>query len=137
MKVFPAQKSLRNTIDSKELHVREHPSSQPELRCSARPAETESSEGKMPGRSHEEKPVTVSGRRTEQILRMIAQGENLTYSEDLFMFYQWVHESYEALRFDPTRQQLFDDYCRSSDEPSYAIRASLGLWVLRLALRLV
>jgi hypothetical protein len=63
---------------------------------------------------------------------LISEGENLN-PIDLEAFYRWVHDSYEALGFDPLQQQRFEEYCRSSND-SISMRVYVGLWILKLTL---
>lgn len=70
--------------------------------------------------------------KTKAIWCLIAAGENLD-PDDLEAFYRWLHDSYEALGFDPLQQHRFEDYCRSSND-SISMRVFVGVWILKLAL---
>lgn len=76
--------------------------------------------------------MRIPDRKAEQILRLIAEGRGLNPT-DQEAFCRWVHDSYEALGFDPFRQRRFDEYCRSSSDSNSA-RIYVGVWMLRLAL---
>ena len=82
----------------------------------------------------------ICDQNREHIVKLIAEGEDLVYAKDLCNFYEWIHKSYEALEPHPIQQQLFDEYCRSSDEPSFCrqghdrsmvaqIGFSVDLWI--------
>jgi hypothetical protein len=76
--------------------------------------------------------VQIPHGKAKQILKLIADGENLN-PLILDAFYRWIHDSYEALGFDPLHQKRFDEYCRSSRDSNY-MRIYVGLWILKLAL---
>jgi hypothetical protein len=76
--------------------------------------------------------VTISDPEKEQILRLIAEGENLDL-QDLEALYRWIDDAHEALGFHSVHKQRFDEYCRSSSDSNSA-RIYLGVWMLRLAL---
>lgn len=76
--------------------------------------------------------MRISDQEKEQILRLIAEGENLNL-HDLEALYRWIDDSHEALGFNPLHKQRFDDYCRSSCD-SNSTRIYVGVWMLRLAL---
>ena len=67
-----------------------------------------------------------------RLIGLIAEGESLD-PYDLEGFYRWMQTSYEALEFNPLRQEMFDEYCRSSYD-SYSMRLYKGVWMLELAL---
>ncbi|HTY22603.1 MAG TPA: hypothetical protein VMC85_05705 [Desulfomonilaceae bacterium] len=76
--------------------------------------------------------MKISEQAKTEIVRLIAEGECLD-SYDLEAFYLWVRASYEALEYNPLRQEWFDEYCRSCCD-STSVRLSKGLWMLRQAL---
>jgi hypothetical protein len=76
--------------------------------------------------------VRIPDENTKLILRLIAEGENLD-TDDLEAFYQWIHDSYEALEFNPVQKQRFDTYCRSSSD-STSMRVYIGVWILKLSI---
>lgn len=70
--------------------------------------------------------------KKQELHKLIREGETLDIG-DLQQFYRWVHNSYDALRFHPTRQLGFDQCCRSSID-SFSMRVYIGLWMLKLTL---
>jgi len=67
-----------------------------------------------------------------RLIGLITEGESLD-PYDLEGFYRWMQTSYEALEFNPLRQEMFDEYCRSSYD-SFSMRLYKGVWMLELAL---
>ncbi len=110
-------------------------SSPPEKWISDRSDKTvDAGERKLNG-SFKEKSMTIPDQNKEQILRLIAEGEDLAECKDLHRFYDWIDKSYEALEVHPIQQPLFNEFCRASDEPNFIVKTMLGVWLLRLALR--
>jgi len=77
--------------------------------------------------------MRISEQDETKIIRLIAEGESLN-PHDLEAFYRWVQASYEALEFNPLRQEMFDEYCRSCWD-SNSVRLYKGMWMLELALK--
>ena len=86
----------------------------------------------MPGGPRDVQSKTISEQTREQLLDLIARGENLNV-KDLTAFYRWIEDSYEALKFHPVQRQRFEEYCRSSCDSDF-MRIFVGVWMLRLAL---
>jgi len=76
--------------------------------------------------------VRISHEEKDQLLRLIAEGENLDI-DDLEALYRWIDDSHEALAFHPLQKQRFDEYCRLSPNSNFA-RTYMGVWILRFAL---
>ena len=68
-----------------------------------------------------------------RLIGLIAEGESLN-PYDLEAFYRWVQASYEALEFNPLRQEMFEEYCRSCWD-SNSVRLYKGMWMLEQALK--
>jgi len=76
--------------------------------------------------------MTTNEHGTRQVVKLIGEARRLDLL-DAKTFNRWVQESYGALRFDPSLQQTFDEYCRSSVHPA-SMRLFLGVWLLRQCL---
>ncbi len=76
--------------------------------------------------------MRISEQHESKIIGLIAEGECLD-PNDLEAFYRWVQAVYEALGFNPLRQEMFDEYCRSSYD-SFSMRIYRGVWMLNQAL---
>ncbi|MDQ7785453.1 MAG: hypothetical protein RDU20_21395 [Desulfomonilaceae bacterium] len=86
----------------------------------------------MPNSPHDAQHAVISSEKREQIVKLIAQGENLDLRESE-PFTEWMEDAYEALRFLPFLQQRFHECCRSSRRSNFA-KVCLGVLVLRLVI---
>ncbi len=113
----------------------ENASSRPEKWDSKKPAETLTVDKGSVEAPFTDQQVAITSQKREQILGLIAEGEELIQAANLSTFYKWIQESYETLEFHPTQQRQFDECCRSFNEYDFIVRALRGLWTLRAVLK--